>query len=105
MLAYTVTERTREFGVRVALGADPGRITALVLGMGARLVLGGTAAGLAGAMLLTNLLKTMLFGVSAHDTLTFVAVPVVLGAVALLAAYLPARRASRMAPVDALRAD
>jgi predicted lysophospholipase L1 biosynthesis ABC-type transport system permease subunit len=105
VLAYTVTERTREFGVRVALGAAPGHITALVLGMGARLVLGGTAAGLAGAMLLTNLLKTMLFGISAHDTVTFVAVPVVLGAVALLAAYLPARRASRMAPVDALRAE
>ena len=105
VLAYTVTERTREFGVRVALGADPGRITSLVLGMGARLVLGGTVAGLAGAMLLTSLLKTMLFGVGAHDTLTFVMVPLVLGAVALLAAYLPARRASRMAPVDALRAE
>jgi len=105
VLAYTVTERTREFGVRVALGADPGRITALVLKMGARLVLGGTVAGLAGAMLLTRLLKTMLFGVSAQDTLTFVTVPLVLGAVALLAAYLPARRASRMAPVDALRAE
>jgi predicted permease len=105
VLAYTVTERTREFGVRVALGADPGRITSLVLGMGARLVLGGTVAGLAGAMLLTTLLKTMLFGVGAHDTLTFVMVPLVLGAVALLAAYLPARRASRMAPVDALRAE
>ena len=105
VLAYTVTERTREFGVRVALGADPGRITALVLKMGARLVLGGTVAGLAGAMLLTRLLKTMLFGVSAQDTVTFVTVPLVLGAVALLAAYLPARRASRMAPVDALRAE
>jgi putative ABC transport system permease protein len=105
VLAYTVTERTREFGVRVALGADPGRITALVLGMGARLVVGGTAAGLAGAMLLTSLLKSMLFGVGAHDALTFVTVPLVLGAVALLAAYLPARRASRLAPVDALRAE
>jgi putative ABC transport system permease protein len=105
VLAYTVTERTREFGVRVALGADPGRIVALVLGMGARLVLGGTVAGLAGAMVLTSLLKTMLFGVSAHDAVTFVTVPLVLASVALLAAYLPARRASRMAPVDALRAD
>jgi putative ABC transport system permease protein len=105
VLAYTVTERTREFGVRVALGAAPGRITALVLGMGARPVLGGTAVGMAGAMLLTSLLKTMLFGVGAHDTFTFATVPLVLGAVALLAAYLPARRASRMAPVDALRAE
>jgi putative ABC transport system permease protein len=105
VLAYTVTERTREFGVRVALGADPARIVTLVLGMGARLVLGGTVVGLAGAMLLTGLLKSMLFGVGAHDTVTFVAVPLVLVSVALLAAYLPARRASRMAPVEALRAD
>ena len=105
VLAYTVTERTREFGVRVALGADPGRITALVLGMGARLVLGGTVAGLAGALFLTSLLKTMLFGVGAHDAVTFATVPLVLASVALLAAYLPARRASRMPPVDALRAD
>jgi ABC-type antimicrobial peptide transport system permease subunit len=73
--------------------------------MGARLVLGGTVAGLAGAMVLTSLLKTMLFGVSAHDAVTSVTVPLVLASVALLAAYLPARRASRMAPVDALRAD
>jgi hypothetical protein len=105
VLAYTVTERTREFGVRVALGADPARITVLVLGMGARLVLGGTVVGLAAAMLLTGLLKSMLFGVGTHDTVTCMAVPLVLLSVALLAAYLPARRASRMAPVEALRAD
>jgi ABC-type antimicrobial peptide transport system permease subunit len=105
VLAYTVTERTREFGVRVALGADPARIVTLVLGMGARLVLGGTVVGMAGAMLLTGFLKSMLFGVGTHDTVTFVAVPFVLVSVALLAAYLPARRASRMAPVEALRAD
>jgi len=105
VLAYTVTARTREFGVRVALGADPGRITALVLAMGARLVLGGTLAGLAGAMALTTLLKTMLFGVGAHDPATFLTVPLLLATVALLAAYLPARRASRMPPVEALRAE
>jgi putative ABC transport system permease protein len=105
VLAYTVTERTREFGVRVALGADPARIVTLVLGMGARLVLGGTVVGLAGAMLLTGLLKTMLFGVGVHDAVTFAVVPLVLLSVALLAAYLPARRASRMAPVEALRTD
>jgi ABC-type antimicrobial peptide transport system permease subunit len=73
--------------------------------MGARLVAAGTVAGLAGAMLLTSLLKTMLFGVGAHDVVTFATVPLVLASVALLAAYLPARRASRMAPVDALRAE
>jgi ABC-type antimicrobial peptide transport system permease subunit len=105
VLAYTVTERTREFGVRVALGAAPAQIVALVLGMGARLVLGGTLAGLAGAMLLTGLLRSMLFGVDAHDAATFATVPVVLASVALLAAYLPARRASRMPPLDALRAE
>ena len=68
-------------------------------------VLGGTVVGLAGAMLLTGLLKTMLFGVGVHDAVTFAVVPLVLLSVALLAAYLPARRASRMAPVEALRTD
>ena len=105
VLAYSVTERTREIGVRVALGADPSRIVSLVLASGARLVLAGTVAGMAGAMALTGLLKTMLFGVGARDAVTFVAVPLVLAAVALFAAWLPARRASRLAPVDALRAD
>ena len=105
VLAYTVAERTREIGVRVALGAAPGRITALVLGMGARVILAGTAAGLAGATVLTGLLKSMLFGVGAHDPVTFFTAPLVLAMVALLAAWLPARRASRMAPVEALRAE
>jgi putative ABC transport system permease protein len=105
VLAYTVTARTREFGVRVALGAEPRRIVSLVLTSGARLVLAGSLAGLLGAAALTGLLKSMLFGVGAHDAATFAVVPVVLGAVALTAAWLPAHRASRMDPVEALRAE
>jgi putative ABC transport system permease protein len=105
VLAYSVTERTREFGVRVALGAEPGRILSLVLASGIRVVLAGTAAGIAGALALTQLLATLLFGVNARDTATFVTVPLVLALVGLLAAWLPARRASRLAPVEALRAE
>jgi putative ABC transport system permease protein len=105
VLAYTVTARTREFGVRVALGAEPARIVSLVLRTGARLVITGVAAGLLGAMALTGLLKSMLFGVGAHDAATFAVVPVVLAVVGMAAAWLPARRASRMDPVEALRAE
>jgi len=105
VLAYSVTERRREIGVRMALGADAMRVVAMVLGSGARVVASGMAAGLAGAFALTGLLKTMLFGVPVHDFATFVTVPVFLAVVAMLAAYLPARRASRVAPADALRAE
>jgi putative ABC transport system permease protein len=105
VLAYSVTERTREIGVRMALGADATRVIAMVLASGARVVAAGTAAGLLGAFALTGLLKTMLFGVNTHDAATFVAAPLGLAAVAMLAAYVPARRASRVAPADALRAD
>jgi ABC-type antimicrobial peptide transport system permease subunit len=81
------------------------QVVAMVLSSGARVVAAGTLAGLAGAFALTGLLKTMLFGVGTHDTATFVAVPVVLAAVAMVAAYVPARRASRVTPAEALRAD
>jgi putative ABC transport system permease protein len=105
VLAYTVTARTREIGVRVALGAGPARIVTMVLHDGMRIVLGGASAGIALALLLAGFLKSLLFGVNTHDLSTFIIVPIVLIAVALLAAYLPARRASRLAPADALRAE
>ncbi len=105
VMAYSVTERTREIGVRVALGAEPARILALMIGNGMRSVVFGAAAGIAGALALTGLLRSLLFGVGSHDAATFIAVPSVLIAVALVAAYLPARRASRINPMEALRAE
>jgi putative ABC transport system permease protein len=105
VLAYSVTERTREIGVRMALGADAVRVVAMVLGSGARVVASGMAVGLAVAFALTGLLKTMLFGVEAHDVATFVTVPLFLAVVAMMAAYLPARRASRVTPAEALRSE
>jgi putative ABC transport system permease protein len=103
VLAYSVTERTREIGVRMALGAEPRRITALVIAGAAWVVLPGIAAGIAGAVALSGLLRSLLFGVGPHDALTLAAAAVLLTAVALAAAYLPARRASRLLPLEALR--
>jgi len=103
VLAYTVAERTREFGVRMALGAEPGRITMLVASGAARVVIGGLIVGLAGAYALSGMLQTLLFGVQPHDVATLAIASAVLGTAAAIAALLPARRASRMMPVDALR--
>jgi predicted permease len=103
VLAYAVSERTREVGIRVAVGADPARIVALILGSGMRVIVIGTAAGMLGALALSYLLKTLLFAVSTRDPLTFVAVPLILTSVALLAAWIPARRASKIDPMQALR--
>lgn len=105
VLSYFVVERTREIGVRVALGAEPAGIVLLVLRTGSGMILGGVAVGLAGALALSGLLKSLLFGVGPRDPLTFAAVPIVLGIVALLAAYIPARRAGRLDPVESLRAE
>jgi putative ABC transport system permease protein len=103
VLAYSVSERTREIGVRVALGAEPSRIAVLIVGDGARPVLAGIAIGIGGALGLSNLLKSLLFGIGPRDPVTFVIAPLVLMGVALIAAYIPARRAARLDPMQALR--
>jgi len=99
----SVAERTCEFGVRMALGAEPSDVTKLVISHGGRLVAAGLILGLAGAWAATRLLKTLLYGVTATDPLTFAAVALLLLAVAMLASYIPARRASRIDPMVALR--
>jgi putative ABC transport system permease protein len=103
VLSYTVAQRTREIGIRMALGADARSVRALVVGHGVRLTGAGLVIGLAGALAASRSLTALLYGVGASDAATFVSVAVVLGAVALAASYLPARRAARIPPQDALR--
>ena len=103
VMAYAVTDRTREFGIRMALGAPPAEVLRLVLRRGAVLTLAGLATGLPGAYALAQLLAGALYGVNAGDAATFVGIPLLLAAVAALACYLPARRASRVDPLAALR--
>jgi putative ABC transport system permease protein len=103
VMAYLVSHRTREMGVRLAVGAEPGQVVRLVLGSAARQILPGLAIGLAGAFFLTRMLRSQLFGVSPTDPLTYAGVALALGGVALLASWLPARRAARVDPIVALR--
>jgi putative ABC transport system permease protein len=103
VMAYLVSQRTNEVGIRLALGANRGSILSLVLGQGMKLVLIGVTVGLAAACALTRLINTLLFGVSPFDPLTFVAVPFLLMGVALAACYVPAHRAMRVDPMHALR--
>jgi len=103
LLAFLVAERTAEFGVRMALGGTPGDILPLVLGKGMTLVGAGALAGLLASLAATRLLQSLLFEVTATDTATIAAVVLALGAAALLASYVPARRAMRVDPAVALR--
>jgi predicted permease len=103
VLSYLVAQRTREIGVRVALGAQRGDVVRLVVGEGARLALVGVGVGVIGSLLLTRLLRGLVFGVSTTDPAAFGGVVALLTAVAVVAAYVPARRASRVDPMDVLR--
>jgi len=105
VMAYSVTQRAHEIGIRVALGAQPGHVLRLVVGRGMLLVLAGIAIGLAGGLMSTRLMSSLLFEVSATDPVTFAAIPIVLAGVAFGACLVPARRAARIDPMIALRSE
>jgi putative ABC transport system permease protein len=105
VLSYTVSQRVPEIGVRMALGAAPAEILRMTIGDGLRLALPGIASGLVAALILTRLARAVLFGVSPTDAATFATMAVATTIVAMLACYLPARRAARVDPLSAIRAE
>jgi putative ABC transport system permease protein len=105
LMAYSVQQRTQEMGIRMALGADRGRIRNLVVWQGMRLTIAGTIIGIAAAFAVTRFIASFLFGVKPYDPIVFVAVPVILSVVALFAVWLPATRASKLDPMQSLRVE
>ena len=105
VMHYTVTQRTQEIGIRLALGADSRRVVGMVLRQGLVLASVGVVTGAVAAIALTRLMSTLLYGVRPTDALTFAATACLLAAVATIASVLPARRATRIDPLTALRAD
>jgi ABC-type antimicrobial peptide transport system permease subunit len=103
VMAYSVTQRTRAIGIRLALGASSGSILSWLLRQGMRLTLMGAGLGLVGALVLTRLLRSLLFGIAPTDVITYAALTLLLSAVALLACYIPAWRATKVDPLVALR--
>ena len=105
LISYFVSQRTHELGVRLALGAQQRDIFKLILGQGAVLIVVGLVLGLTAAFFCTRFLSSLLFGVGATDPLTFLSTPILLALVSLLACYIPARRATKVDPLVALRSE
>jgi putative ABC transport system permease protein len=105
VIAFSVTRRTHEIGVRMALGARQADVLRLVVGQGLKLFAVGLAAGLCGALALTRMMTSMLFDIGAADASTYISFSILLGAVAVLASWIPARRAARVDPMIALRCE
>src|SRR2546426_11895 len=105
LLAYSVVERTKEIGIRMALGAKPKAVLQMIMTRGFRLIAAGLLLGLAGAIAASRFIESLLFGVSANDPLTFIVGPALLLAVGGISAFIPAHRATRVDPMIALRQD
>jgi ABC-type antimicrobial peptide transport system permease subunit len=103
VMSYLVTQGTRDIAIRIALGAQESNILRLVVRQGMTLATLGIAAGLTGALILSQVMSALLFGISARDAITFTTVPTILAAIALAACYIPARRALKVDPMVALR--
>jgi ABC-type antimicrobial peptide transport system permease subunit len=104
-MALAVSQRVREIGIRIALGAQPAKILSMILSQGLLLAAFGVAIGLAGALAVTGLAKSLLFEVTPTDPITYMGVALVLVSAAIIASYLPARRAAAIDPIEALRAE